>query len=481
MKQISLQVEHLTVQLSGKTILKDVSFAVHEGEVLAIVGKSGSGKSTLIKALSGHCFSSGDISFTARHNGEALVVAITQQHKFKNLSNVSSFYYQQRFNSSDAEDTVLLNDALQQITTDDEAIANVLSWLGITHVRYTRLIQLSNGEQKKLQLAKALLRQADWLLFDNPYTGLDTTSRHSLSTIMEELAAKGMGILLVTTESEIPAAVTHVAVLEKGALQQKMTHAAFDLHKPATATAARPALPIQQGIPEVYRYDSFATAVKMVNTNVTYGSKKILHNINWEVKRGECWRIAGGNGAGKSTLLSLVNGDNPQAFANEIYLFDRRKGSGESIWDIKQKIGYVSPELHQHFEPGATCFEVVASGLFDTIGLFRQLTDQQKKITLHWMELLQLTEFANRRLLQLSNGEQRMVLLARAMVKNPPLLILDEPCQGLDAQMTAAFIDMVNDICTVLKKTLIYVSHYNEEVPSCVTRTLLLESGKIAA
>ncbi|WP_026768385.1 ATP-binding cassette domain-containing protein [Asinibacterium sp. OR53] len=481
MKTTSLQVEHLTVQLSGKTILKDVSFAVHEGEVLAVVGKSGSGKSTLIKALSGHCFSRGDISFTARHNGEPRVVAITQQHKFKNLSNVSSFYYQQRFNSSDAEDTVSLNDVLQQITTDDQAIADVLSWLGITHVRYTRLIQLSNGEQKKLQLAKALLRQADWLLFDNPYTGLDTASRYSLSMIMEQLAVKGIGILLVTTESEIPPAVTHVAVLEKGSLQPRITHQEFDLHKPATGTVAKQALPIQQGIPEAYRYDNFATAVKMVNTNVTYGNKKILHNINWEVKRGECWRIAGGNGAGKSTLLSLVNGDNPQAFANEIYLFDRRKGSGESIWDIKQKIGYVSPELHQHFEPGATCFEVVASGLFDTIGLFRQLTGQQKKITLHWMELLQLTDFANRPLLQLSNGEQRLVLLTRAMVKNPPLLILDEPCQGLDAQMAAAFVAMVNDICTVLKKTLIYVSHYNEEVPSCVTRTLLLESGKIAA
>lgn len=127
MKTTSLQVEHLTVQLSGKTILKDVSFAVHEGEVLAVVGKSGSGKSTLIKALSGHCFSCGDISFTARHNGEPRVVAITQQHKFKNLSNVSSFYYQQRFNSSDAEDTVLLNDVLQQITTDDQAITDAVS------------------------------------------------------------------------------------------------------------------------------------------------------------------------------------------------------------------------------------------------------------------------------------------------------------------------------------------------------------------
>ena len=481
MKTTSLQVDHLTVQLSGKTVLKDVSFTVHEGEVLAVVGKSGSGKSILIKALSGNYFSRGDIRFTARHEGAPVIVTIGQQHRFKNLSNISSFYYQQRFNSCDTEDTILVNDVLQQVTTDDNAIAETLSWLGITQVRYARLIQLSNGEQKKLQLAKALLRQADWILFDNPYTGLDTSSRHSLNRIMEELAAKGMGILLVTTELEIPATVTHVAVLENGCLQSGISRREYDLRKLSMPPVVKQGLSFQQEIPEAYYYDDFITAVKMVNTNVTYGNKRILHDINWEVKQGECWRVAGSNGSGKSTLLSLVNGDNPQAFANEIYLFDRRKGTGESIWDIKQKIGYVSPELHQHFEPDATCFEVVASGIFDTIGLFRRLNRQQEKITCHWMEVLKLTDFTNRRLSQLSNGEQRLVLLARAMVKNPPLLILDEPCQGLDTQTARAFVAMVDEICTLLKKTLIYVSHYNEEVPGCVTRTLLLESGKIAA
>ena len=152
-------------------------------------------------------------------------------------------------------------------------------------------------------------------------------------------------------------------------------------------------------------------------------------------------------------MLSLVTGDNPQAFANEIYLFDRKKGSGESIWDIKQKIGYVSPELHHYFDSGFSCFEVVASGLFDTIGLFSQL----------------------------SNGEQRLVLLTRALIKNPPLLILDEPCQGLDREVSAWFITLINDICVRMNKTLIYVSHYDEEIPLCVTKTLKLEQGKVAA
>lgn len=481
MKTVSLQVEALTVQLSGKPILKDVSFAVSEGEVLAITGASGTGKTSLIRALSGKYFSGGKVIFTSRNNHEPVVVTIAQQHQFKNRSNISSFYYQQRFNSCDAEDSLLVNDVLEQVTKEQAAIEEVLAWLAIAHVRYTHLLQLSNGEQKKLQLAKALLQEADWLLFDNPYVGLDTASRLSLDTIIKRLSERGVGVLLVTTATAIPSAVTHVAMLENGQVSPVISRVEFERTHMAKPADRKKITVAGTDIPAVYDHDDFTVAIRMVDTCVIYGEKKILDNINWEVKRGECWRVAGHNGSGKSTLLSLVNGDNPQAFANEIYLFDKKKGSGETIWDLKQKIGYVSPELHQHFDRSATCFEVIASGLFDTIGLFRQLNKQQAEAADYWMKLLHIGAFRGKRLAQLSNGEQRLVLLARALVKNPPLLILDEPCQGLDMDTAEHFIVLVNDICTSLKKTLVYVSHYNEEVPACVTRTLELQSGKIAA
>jgi molybdate transport system ATP-binding protein len=176
----------------------------------------------------------------------------------------------------------------------------------------------------------------------------------------------------------------------------------------------------------------------------------------------------------------LINGDNPQAFANEIYLFDRRKGSGESIWDIKQKTGFISPELHHYFEGSSNCFHIVASGLFDTMGLFRQLNPQQQQMTERWMEAMQVSRFANRLYHTLSDGEQRRVLLTRALVKNPPLLLLDEPCQGLDATATSQFLDLVNNICSGLGKTLIYVSHYEAEIPACVSQRLILDQGRIA-
>ena len=217
----------------------------------------------------------------------------------------------------------------------------------------------------------------------------------------------------------------------------------------------------------------------MINVNVQYGDKKILNNINWQVKKGERWNLSGPNGAGKSTLLSLITADNPQAYANEIYLFDKRRGSGESIWDIKQKIGFVSPELHLYFDYSANCFEVIASVLFDTIGLFRHVTNAQEQKILLWLKLLQLEDMKSKRLAQLSLGEQRKTLLARALIKIPPLLILDEPCQGLDDDQTAYFKNLINQICEAFNTTLVYVSHYKHQIPECVSHFLKLVNGKV--
>ena len=363
-------------------------------------------------------------------------------------------------------------------------IDEVLSLLHASHVKNTRLIQLSNGEHKRFQLAKGILHQADWLLLDNPFIGLDISARKLLNQILDNLFQKGLKLFLVTSVSEIPETVTHIALLNNGKLMPVIARREF--------IESQKTLPVLPGVQFIhaglldhvipaYTYPDFTVAIKMVNTNVIYHNQTILHNINWEVKKGECWSLSGHNGSGKSTLLSLVNGDNPQAFANEIYLFDRKKGTGETIWDIKQKIGYVSPELHHYFDAAVSCFEVVASGLFDTIGLFKIISEKQKAIVNQWMDILSIKRFEKRMFKQLSNGEQRLVLLARALVKNPPLLILDEPCQGLDDAATKQFIALINDICVHLKKTLVYVTHYQQEIPACINRSLQLANGRIAA
>ena len=221
----------------------------------------------------------------------------------------------------------------------------------------------------------------------------------------------------------------------------------------------------------------FGLAVKMEDVSIRYGEKIILNKINWIVKKGECWNVSGPNGAGKSTLLSLITADNPQAYANKIILFDKERGTGESIWDIKKKIGFVSPELHVYFDQQASCSDVIASGLFDTIGLFRRLNNEQEEQVLLWMKLMNLLPFRDKRIYQLSASQQRMALLARALIKNPPLLILDEPTQGLDETQTAFFKKLVTELCRHFGTTLIYVSHYSSDLPACINHFLRLENG----
>ena len=221
--------------------------------------------------------------------------------------------------------------------------------------------------------------------------------------------------------------------------------------------------------------DPFETAVKMEKVQIKYGSKTILSDFSWKVNRGERWAIKGPNGAGKSTLISLITADNPQAYSQNITLFDRKRGTGESIWDIKRKIGYLSPELHLYFKEGGLCFSVVASGLFDTQGLFKRMSEEQIKQVNHWMEVMGIAHLKERSFLQISGGEQRMVLITRALVKNPELLILDEPCQGLDRVQTEHLKSVLDYLAANSDMTLLYVSHYDRDIPSCVNQVLELK------
>jgi molybdate transport system ATP-binding protein len=212
----------------------------------------------------------------------------------------------------------------------------------------------------------------------------------------------------------------------------------------------------------------------MRNVIVRYGSNIILHNVNWTVRAGESWALLGPNGSGKTTLLSLILGDNPQCYTNEIAVFGKPRGSGESIWNVKRRIGWVSPELHLHFSDAAPCFEVVASGFYDTIGLFQPPTSRQRAAVWQWLERFQLLAHASAPLFSLSTGLQRMVLLARALVKAPALLILDEPCQGLDSDHRRSFVLMVDRLIRAGAVTAIYVTHRNDEIPRSIRKVLRL-------
>jgi molybdate transport system ATP-binding protein len=464
----------ISVNLGGNQLLDNINLTIQRHQQWAFIGHSGSGKTTLAHIFTGKIFYRGELCWHFP-GANTHIELVEQQHHFKNLSNTSSFYYQQRFNASEAGDSITVAGTLG--TYRDEN-----NWIGILHLEpllQKPILQLSNGENKRLQLAGALLRDPALLILDNPFLGLDTAGRKTLQQLFDTICLKGIHLILITSPAELPACITHVAVLEKGKLlsaQKKDDYLEHPVPIKTQAFTLDRALLQQLHQPPG---NDFVFAVKMDNVTIRYGEKVVLDNINWQVQKGDCWNVSGPNGAGKSTLLSLITADNPQAYANKIILFDKQRGTGESIWDIKRKIGFVSPELHLYFEQHATCFEVIASGLFDTIGLFRQLSAEQEENVLWWMRLMELTAFRHKRIFQLSTSQQRMILLARALVKNPPLLILDEPAQGLDEMQTAYFKNLVNEICGAFKTTLIYVSHYTSDLPACIDHYLQLENGVV--
>lgn len=468
-----IEIKGLSARLGGKTILDDIQWAIKDNEQWALVGNSGSGKTSLAQAMVGQLFHSGEIHF----NQSVSIEWVEQQHRFRTLSNTNDFYYQQRFQSQDAEDSATIEQELAPFSAIDKK--SVDQWLQFFHLDsliHEPLIQLSNGENKRLQLCKSMLRKPSLLILDMPFTGLDTSGRQLLHDIINNITAQGIHIILIAPVEELPTSITHIAALDNG--KMIFTGKKNDYSR-STSSTITPALSLTNVAGLTASSASFQFAVRMINVTIQYGDRKILDSINWEIKKGEHWSLSGPNGAGKSTLLSLITADNPQAYANEIYLFDKRRGRGESIWDIKKNIGLVSPEMHLYFPFTSTCFEVIASGLFDTIGLFRTLNEEQELQTQEWINMLQLDAVANKSIQQLSMSQQRMTLLARALVKNPPLLVLDEPCQGLDYDQVCFFNELVNQLCKNFGTTLIYVSHYRHQLPSCIDRFLELKDGRI--
>jgi molybdate transport system ATP-binding protein len=441
------KVASVSVSLGAKPVVSNVSFTILHGQLTAIVGPMGSGKTSLAKALAGRLFRTGDVWFESRDPAKrAHVMLVEQQHHFKNRSNLSDFYLQQRFNSSDCEDAYTVEEELVGLELGD--------WVALFELEgllKRPLIQLSNGENKRLQIVKSLAYQPDWLILDNPYVGLDVNGREVLTKGLLSLQARGIYFILVSSPGDVPDFINQIIELPNP-LQEN-----------------------EKPIPLLRPLNPFQVAVKMEKVQITYGTKTILQDFTWEVKRGERWAIKGPNGAGKSTLISLITADNPQAYSQNLTLFDRKRGSGESIWDIKRMIGYVSPELHLYFKEGGSCFSVVASGLFDTQGLFKRVNEEQIVQVNHWMQVMGVAHLTERSFTQISGGEQRMVLITRALVKNPELLILDEPCQGLDGVQTDRLKTVLDYLAAQSEMTLLYVSHYDRDIPSCVNQVLELK------
>lgn len=492
-----ISIDKATVRYLNATIFSGLSFEIKKGENWALVGESGSGKSALLQTIAGRFNITGgniryhlwDEAANKANTGEVatphkMIALVEPRHHFRNLSNTTDFYYQQRYNSSDSEDALTVADHLNAAkhSGSTEAfwtVEKVSRLLRLNELLDKQIIKLSNGETKRLMIAASLLKNPVLLMLDNPLTGLDVKTREEFNDIIKQIAASGISIIMATSVHEIPAVITHVAVLNKGAIVHESKIEDF---KPELFEGDKTDWIATDELNALLNINKSTTTynliVKMEQVHIQYGDKVVLDNINWQINPGERWALSGPNGSGKSTLLSLINGDNPQAYANQIILFDKKRGTGESIWDIKKKIGFVSPELHQYFPTDNSCLQVIESGYYDTLGLFRPGSKEKAEIALRWMKALEIEQYARTLFKNIPASAQRLCLLARALIKNPPLLIFDEPCQGMDDHQQMHFKNLVDTICRLSNVTLIYVTHYQHEIPNSVDKVLRLEKGK---
>ncbi len=428
-------------------------------KITAIAGRNGSGKTLYIDQLRKQLASD-----------KVRYIAFTDSYGV----NVDGQYYLQlRWNQHDIDhETPTVGDLLQRAyllagEDSEERRAQRDQLYQLFHMdefldKY--IITLSSGELRKFQLTKTLFANPKLLIMDNPFIGLDAETRDQLRDLLKLLAVeRDMEIMLVMSKTDdIPPFVDEVKWI--GTQETVPPHVLSDTQREAILS-----LPYTDN-----DYD-WHHVIDMKNVCIRYGERTILKDLNWTVCNGERWALSGQNGSGKSTLLSLVCADNPQSYACDITLFDRPRGSGESIWDIKKHIGYVSPEMHRSYKRNLPAIRIVASGLMDSIGLYAIPNPQDYDKCRWWLDIFGIGHLADKPFLQLSSGEQRLVLLARAFVKDPQLLILDEPLHGLDLWNRRLTKDIIETFCQRRGKTLIMVTHYQEELPNIITNQLFLK------
>lgn len=458
-----------------------VHFCMEKGEHIAIVGPNAGGKSLLVDIITGRWpLLMNEVKYDFSPSASPLVCDNIKYITFRDSYGDSdgNYYYQQRWNSQDLETTPIVGELLPE-AKDAQLKETLYHLFGIEEMLPKHIVLLSSGELRKFQLTKTLLSNPRVLIMDNPFIGLDANTRRLLQELLQRLVevTQLQVILVLSKTDDIPPFITHVVPTDHIICGEKITLSAYLENREAVPERVLSTEKEARILHLPYSDTCHHTeeVVQLNQVSIRYGERTILKELDWTVKCGEKWALSGDNGSGKSTLLSLVCADNPQSYACDISLFGRKRGSGESIWEIKKHIGYVSPEMHRAYLKSLPAIDIVASGLHDSVGLYKRPHPEQMGICEWWMDIFGIAHLKDRDFLKLSSGEQRLVLLARAFVKDPALLILDEPLHGLDMYNRRLVKDIIETFCQRKDKTLIMVTHYQEELPRCITHSLHLK------
>jgi molybdate transport system ATP-binding protein len=451
------------IQIRTKVILDHLSFTIAKGEPLGIIGRNGSGKTVLAKAIAGQV----PVKNGVVDNGSTVYLSFQSEIQLKHGGRA---YRQQRWNLPDPEFVPTVREIFEK-EKNQQVLQELIERFNFRHHLDRFVISLSNGEQRKFELIKALSYKPELLVIDNAFNGLDADSRILLHSMLNQMIEHGQQVILTgLVPDDFPVAINKFLLVNNQTVFEYTRSALPELYKKPESKEV-----------EIPRWNNSAydQIFLLKEVSLRYDGNDILKNINWEVNAGEKWVLSGANGSGKTSLLNMIFADNPRAYRCDIKLFGQKKGSGESIWAIKDRIGFISPEMHQYLPGRQTVSDVVCSGFYGSEGLYSKPTSYQRILARKWLTLIGSGDHAEEPFGALAASHQRMVLTVRALIKNPPLLIFDEPFQGLDPVNIAIMKNLLNSIGRQTNCAMIFVSHFDDQVPGVFDKELHLENGQV--
>tara|TARA_R110002033_G_scaffold59417_1_gene109156 strand:- start:170467 stop:171942 length:1476 start_codon:yes stop_codon:yes gene_type:complete len=451
----------VTVNFDDRFTLSEIDWTIEPNQHWVITGTNGAGKSALAAVLAGVGeIENGTITGLPKNVGlvsfEAQAELIAKELKK---------------DDADIMDVISLGTPVHEMIFDNcqdpELAHSLVEKFGLSKLLDRAFRKLSTGETRKVMLIRALSNKPDLLILDEPFDGLDVDTLAMLQAHLASIVETTPMIVVLNRFDEMPDFITHVAYVDKGRVEltvdKKDENAFNELYQLLHLKTTDLDIPEADPANKLPALDPSQPLVILNQATIKYGDTIIVDKLDWTIERGQHWQLSGPNGSGKTGVLSLITGDHPQCYTNDIFVFGFQRGNGESIWQIKQFIGYVSTALQWEYRVSTSCKNVIISGFYDSIGMYSKSTDNQKKIADQWLALLGMKDRADQPFNKLSYGDQRLLLIARAMVKHPPLLILDEPCLGLDDMNRQLVLALIEKICQGKETTVLYVNHHAED------------------
>lgn len=475
---MNIRLDNLTVTFDDRFQMDEINWQIEDNQHWVITGANGSGKSALAAILAG----AGKRMRGTIEGVPAKVGLVSFEAQAELIER------ERKKDDADIMDVIAVGTPVRQILTEGgrnpERVEQLVALFKLDGLMDRAFRKLSTGESRKVMLVRALASEPDLLVLDEPFDGLDALTLEMLQQYLVDHVNAVQMVMVLNRFDEFPDFITHIAYVDQARLQQKIHKndtPAYDklyqlLHLKTTD------LKVPAGDPDTAapKLDPTQPLVKLNSINITYDGHRVVNSLDWTIEPNQHWQLSGPNGSGKTGVLSLITGDHPQCYVNDIFVFGFQRGKGESIWQIKQFIGYVSTALQWEYKVGTSLRNVIVSGFYDSIGLYTKATDRQKKIADEWLALMGLAKRADTPFNKLSYGDQRLVLIARAMVKHPPLLILDEPCLGLDDMNRQLVLALIEKICAASETAVLYVNHHAEDKINGIENYLTLEKREPA-